>query len=142
MHVPFKGSLYPLLPSTSALQKIIFNVTRFSIDHWHNSLGHPAHDIVIHIIQDNNLPCDSLQKMFLLPFVIHVLHALSHQLTSLVSSSHAISPLTLIHIDVWGPTIQSFGHKKYYVTLLMAIVSLHGSICCHKYEVFRQFIDF
>jgi hypothetical protein len=28
------------------------------------------------------------------------------------------APLELIHSDVWGPMIQSFGHKKYYVSFI------------------------
>jgi hypothetical protein len=93
---PCWGGLYPLPSSSSKLQKLIFNVTRFSVDHWHNRLGHPARDIVI---RENKLPCASLDT------VSHsvcdpCLHAKAHQLPYYVSSNRATAPLKLIHSDV------------------------------------------
>jgi hypothetical protein len=63
LHGPCKGGLYPLPSSALKLRNLILDVTRFSIDHWHNRLGHLAHDIVIRIIRENNLPCASLDSL-------------------------------------------------------------------------------
>jgi hypothetical protein len=41
-----------------------------------------------------------------------------HQLPYFVSSSHSSAPLELIFLDVWGPTIDSFHRKKYYVSFI------------------------
>jgi hypothetical protein len=114
---PCRGGLYPLPSSASKLRKLIFNVTRLSVDHWHNRLGHPARDIVVRVIRENKLPCASLDT------ISHsvcdpCLRAKAHQLPYSVSSSRATAPLELIHSDVWGPTIQSFGQKKYYVSFI------------------------
>jgi hypothetical protein len=46
------------------------------------------------------------------------LRAKARQLPYSLSSSRAFAPLDLIHSDVWGPTIQSFGRKKYYVSFI------------------------
>jgi hypothetical protein len=40
------------------------------------------------------------------------------QLPYFVSSSHSSAPLKLIFLDVWGPTIDSFHRKKYYVSFI------------------------
>jgi hypothetical protein len=50
-HGPCKGGIYPMPPPTSKFRKLVFNTIRFFVDHWHNCLGHPSHDIVLCVIQ-------------------------------------------------------------------------------------------
>jgi hypothetical protein len=44
--------------------------------------------------------------------------AKAHQLPYQISSSHSTAPLELIFSNVWGPTLDLFGHKKYYVSFI------------------------
>jgi hypothetical protein len=57
LHRPCKGGLYPLPPSTSNFQKLVFSVIKIPINRWHSRLGHPSCDIVRRVILKNNLPC-------------------------------------------------------------------------------------
>jgi hypothetical protein len=117
LHGPCKGGLYPLPPSTSKFRKLVFSAIKIAIDRWHNRLGHLSRDIVHRIISNNNLPCaffDSSSH--------HVCDACAcakaHQLPYQVSLSRSSVPLELIFSDVWGPAIESFGRKSYYVTFI------------------------
>jgi hypothetical protein len=137
---PCRGGLYPLPSFASKLRKLIFNVTRFSVDHWHNRLGHPARDIVVRVIRENKLPCASLDT------ISHsvcdpCLRAKARQLPYSVSSSRATAPLELTHSDVWGPAIQSFGRKKYYVSFIDDYSKFIWIYLLHrKSEVFQYFL--
>jgi hypothetical protein len=132
----------PLSSSAFKLRKLIFSVTRFSIDHWHNCLGHPTHDIIIRIIRENKLSyasLDSLSSSICDP----CLRAKTRHLPYSLSSSHATTPLELIHSDVWDPAIQSFGRKKYYVSFIDGYSKFTWIyLLCHKSEVFQHFLEF
>jgi hypothetical protein len=142
LHGPCRGGFYPLPSSAFKLWNLIFNVTRFSIDHWHNHLGHPACDIVIRVIRDNRLSCASLDSMSS-SICGPCLRAKAHQLPYSLSLSRASAPLELIHCDVWGPAIQSFGRKKYYVSFIDDYNKFTWIyLLCHKSEVFQYFLEF
>jgi hypothetical protein len=117
LHGQCKGGLYPLPPSTSKFQKLVFSAIKISVDRWHNHLGHPYRDIVHRIISNNNLPCAFFDSS-----CHHVCDACAcakdHQLPYQVSLSRSSVPLELIFSDVWGPAIESFGRKSYYVTFI------------------------
>jgi hypothetical protein len=142
LHGPCKGGLYPLPSSAFKLRKLIFSITRFSIDHWPNRLGHHARVIIICIIRENKLPCaslDSLSSSICDP----CLRAKAHQLPYSLSSSHATAPLDLIHSDVWGPAIQSFGRTKYYVSFIDDYSKFTWIyLLCRKSKVFQYFLEF
>jgi hypothetical protein len=87
------------------------------IDHWHNRLGHPARGIVIRILRENKLPCASFDNASG-SICDPCLHFKACQLPYSLSLSHATAPFDLIHSDVWGPMIQSFGRKKYYISFI------------------------
>jgi hypothetical protein len=127
LHEPCKDGLYPLLSSASSLSKIVFSVTRFSINLWHNRLGHPAHDIVLRIIRENNLPCASFHSTP--PSVCDpCLCAKACQLAYSLSSSHATAPLELI-LMFGAMRTSLFVARNIMLLLLMTIVNSHGSIC-------------
>jgi hypothetical protein len=81
-----------------------------------NRLGHPSPDIVHHVIHDNNLSCSSSSNNEVV--CDECMWAKAHQLPYSVSSSHSSSPLDLVFSDVWGPGIDSFGRKNYYVSFI------------------------
>jgi hypothetical protein len=142
LHRRCKGGLYPLPSSSSKLQKLILNVTRFSFAHWHNHLGHPARDIVLCIIRDNNLPCASLEHAST-SICDPCLCAKARQLSYSLSSSCATAPLEFIHTDIWGHVIHSFGCKNYYVSFIddySKFIWIY--LLCRKYEVFQYFLEF
>jgi hypothetical protein len=62
LHGPCKGGLYPLPPSMFKFQKFVFNAIKISVDQWHSQLGHPSHDIVRHVVSNNNLPCANFDR--------------------------------------------------------------------------------
>jgi hypothetical protein len=70
-------------------------------------------------------------------------HAKSHQLPYPKSSSVSSYPLELVFFDVWGPTPESIGRYKYYVSFVddyskfMWIYLLKN-----KSEVFQKFHEF
>jgi hypothetical protein len=88
------------------------------------------------------LPCASLDSIS--NFICDpCLCAKSRQLLYSLSSSHASAPLGLIHSDVWGPAIQSFGRKKYYVSFIIDYNKFTWIyLVCHKSEVFQYFLEF
>jgi hypothetical protein len=125
LHGPCKGGLYPLPPSTSKFRKLVFSAIKIPINRWHSRLGHFSRDIVHRVILKNNLPCaqsDNSSESVCEACAC----AKAHQLPYSISSRTSSTPLELVHSNVWGPAIDSFGRKKYYVILLMIIVSLHG----------------
>jgi hypothetical protein len=71
------------------------------------------------------------------------LQAKAHQLPYPQSSRQSTTPLQLVFLDVWGPAIDSFGNKKYYVSFIdnyskfIWIYLLH-----YKFEVFKFFKEF
>jgi hypothetical protein len=83
---PCKGGLYPLPPLPLPTQKIFLSTIKPSSERWHYRLGHPAHDIVLCIIRDNNLSCSgSMSNKFVCD---SCLRAEAHQLSYPMSSSH------------------------------------------------------
>jgi hypothetical protein len=54
LHGSCKGSLYPLPPSTSKFQKLVFCAIKIPTDRWHSCLGHPSREIVHRVISKNS----------------------------------------------------------------------------------------
>jgi hypothetical protein len=139
---PCRRGLYPLpLHLPSPTQKLILSAIKPSFQRWHCRLGHPSQDIFLRVIKNNNLSCSSLQS----PESVcdACLRTKAHQLPFSRSSSQSTTPLELIFSDVWGPAIDSFGNKKYYVSFIddfskfTWLYLLH-----HKSEVFKFFKEF
>jgi hypothetical protein len=136
---PCRGGLYPLpqhLPSPT--QCLILSAIKSSPEWWHYRLGHPARDIVSCIIRTNKLSCspsDSIDSM-----CDACLCGKAHQLPYPKSTSRSSAPLNLTFLVVWGPAIDSFGNKKYFVSFIddfskfTWIFLLH-----HRSEVFKFF---
>jgi hypothetical protein len=60
-----------------------------------------------------------------------------------VSTSRSTAPLELIFSDVWGPTIDAFGRKKYYVSFIDDYIKFTWIyLLRHKFEVFKLFAEF
>jgi hypothetical protein len=83
---------------------------------WHSRLGHQAFPIVQRVISNFNLPCFSNENKDSVCDACQ--QAKSHQLPYSSSSSVSSSPLYLIFSDVWHPTIDSVGKKKFYVSFI------------------------
>jgi hypothetical protein len=127
LHGPCKGSLYPLPPSSSRFRKLVFSAIKIHVDHWHSRLGHPSRDIVCRVVPMNNLPCASFDVSS--GSVCDACAcAKAHKLPYPLSSSRSSIPLQLIFSDVCGPSIDSFGRKKYYVTSSMITTNSLGFI--------------
>jgi hypothetical protein len=59
------------------------------------------------------------------------------------SSSFSSYPLELIHSDVWGPTPESVGRFKYYVSFVDEFSKFTWIyLIKHKSEVFQKFQEF
>jgi hypothetical protein len=88
------------------------------------------------------LPCDSLDNIAT-SICDPCLRAKARQLSYPLSSSRAVAPLQLIHSDIWGPTIQSFGRKKYYVSFIDDYSKFTWIyLLRRKSEVFQYFLEF
>jgi hypothetical protein len=114
---PCRGGLYPI-PSSfpPSFQKYAFVANKLSYDRWHARLGHSLHEVVRHVVHNYNLSCSSLDNKEVICDAC--LRAKAHQLPYLVSTSRSSFPLELVFSDVWGPAINSFGGKKYYVSFI------------------------
>jgi hypothetical protein len=142
LHEPCKGGLYPLPPPSSKFCKLVFSAIKISTDRWHSRLGHPARDIVRCVVFTNNLPCASLDSGSGLVCDVFAC-AKAHQLPYFVSFSRSSVPLELIFLDVWGPAIDSFGRKKYYISFIddySKFIWIY--LLRSKSEVFKYFIEF
>jgi histone deacetylase 1/2 len=67
----------------------------------------------------------------------------SHQLPYHKSFNESSAPLELVFSDVWGPTLESVGRKKYYVSFIddfSKFVWIY--LIKHKSEVFQKFHEF
>jgi hypothetical protein len=141
LHGQCRGGLYPLPPSTSKFRKLVFSAKKIPVDWWHSHLGHPSCDIVCCIISRNNLPCAHFS---LNEFVCDACAcAEAHQLLFPLSSSSSSAPLHLVYSDVWGPAINSFSHKKYYVSFINDFSKFTWIyLLLHKSEVSKYFLQF
>jgi hypothetical protein len=89
----------------------------------------------------NKLPCSGVESSKTICDAC--LRTKAHQLPYPKSRSHSLSPLELIFSNVWGPAIDSFGNKMYYVSFIddfskfTWIYLLH-----HKSEVSKFFKEF
>jgi hypothetical protein len=120
----------------------VFSGIKISVDRWHNRLGHPSRDIVRRVISKNNLPCATFDSSS-----HHVCDACAcakaHQLPYQISSSRSSVPLELIFSDVWGPAIESFARKSYYVTFIDDYSKFTWIyLLRHKSEVSKYFLEF
>jgi hypothetical protein len=141
LHSQCKGRLYPLPSSASKFRKLVFTAITIPFDRWHNRLGHPSHDIVHHVITKNNLPYSQVDSSS--PLVCDVCaSAQAHQLPYSVSS-YSSAPLELVYSDVWGPTIDSFGRKQYYISFIddySKFIWIY--LLRHKSKVSKYFLKF
>jgi hypothetical protein len=90
------GSLYPLLPSASAL------LTASSSSLWHQRLGHPGHEALSKLT--HSAAIKQLGRHVRLPFP--------------TSSSRTSHVFQLLHCDLWTSPITSVSGYKYYLVIL------------------------
>jgi hypothetical protein len=115
-----------LSPLSSPTHKLILSAIKPSADQWHRHLGHPAHDIVLHVIRSNNLSCSgSLSQDHVCDAY---LRAKAHQFPYSKSSSQSTAPLELMYSDVWALPLVHLAIRNTMLVLLMISVNLHGSI--------------
>jgi hypothetical protein len=130
-----------LNPFPAPSNKKAYIATKVPFSRWHSRLCHPLSAIVKQVISRNKLPllgeassslvCDACQQ------------AKSHQLPYTRSDSKSSSPLELIFSDVWGPSIESVGRYRYYVSFIDDFSKFTWIyLIKHKYDVFHKFQDF
>jgi hypothetical protein len=128
--------------NTSKFQRLVFHAIKIPIDRWHCRLGQPSRDIIRRVVSKNNLPCANF-----VPSSSSVCDACAcakaHQLPYSLSSSTSSAPSQLIHSDVWGHAIESFGRKWYYISF----INDHSKITWiyllrHKSEALKYFLEF
>jgi histone deacetylase 1/2 len=135
-----RGGLYPL-QHTSDSRKQVLSAVKPSSSRWHSRLGHPSFEIVRRVISKHNLPCCSEINKATVCDACQL--AKSHQLPYAVSTSKSSAPLELIFSDVWGPAIDSFGRKKYYVSFIDDYSKFTWIyLLRYKSEVFKYFQEF
>jgi hypothetical protein len=140
LHGRCKGGLYPLQHPSDPRKQVI-SVVKPSSSRWHSRLGHPSFEIVRRVISEHNLPCSSEVNKESVCGACQ--QAKSHQLPYSVSTSKSSAPLELIFSDVWGPAIDSFGNKRYYVSFIDDYSKFTWIyLLRHKSEVFKFFREF
>jgi histone deacetylase 1/2 len=132
-----RGSLYNLALS-SAQAKQVFSSTKVSRERWHSRLGHPAIQIVQHVLHRHELPSESANKVVICDACQQ---GKSHQLPFSLSTHVTTSPLEIIHSDVWGPAQTSVSGHQYYVSFVDAYSRFTWLyLLKHKSEVFKVFL--
>jgi hypothetical protein len=138
---PCRGGLYPLTSFAPPTQKHILAAIKPTSERWHCRLGHPSRDIVARVIRHNNLVCSGLDSSE--SVCDACLRAKAHQLPYPKSTSQSAAPLDLVFSDVWGPAIDSFDNKKYYVSFIDDYSKFTWIyLLRHKSEVFQFFKEF
>lgn len=133
-----RGGLYNL--DVSSVKQVFSNV-KVSRERWHSRLGHPATQIVQHVLNRYDLPsvssdnksviCDACQQ------------GKSHQLPFFLSSRVTTSPLEIIYSDVWGPAQTSVSGHQHYVSFVDAYSRFTWLyLLKHKSDVFQIFLQF
>ena len=107
-----RGGLYRVdLPTI----KHIFSSVKVSCDKWHCHLGHPATQIVQHVLHNNQLPTEALHNNVICDACQQ---GKSHQLPFALSSREISRPLEIIYSDVWGHAQTSVSGHNYYVSFI------------------------
>jgi histone deacetylase 1/2 len=137
-----RGGLYVLdAPLTTPLLKQVFSALKASSSQWHARLGHPATQVVQHVLHHHQLLSESNK-------IVSVCDACqqgkSHQLPFSVSQHVTNAPLELIYSDVWGPSPQtSVSGHSYYVSFVDAYSRFTWLYLIKRkndvFEVFRQY---
>jgi hypothetical protein len=141
LHGKCRDDLYPLPPHPDLRLKHNFSSTRVPLEHWHKRLGHPSRDIVHRVISNNNFPC--LSNNSTTSVCDACLQAKAHQLPYTISMSQSSAPLMLLFSDVFGPTIDSFGRYKYYVSFINDYSKFTWIYLLRlKSDVYKSFCEF
>jgi hypothetical protein len=138
---PCRGGLYPLPQLSHTAQKLLLSAIKPSSHRWHCRLGHHSCDVVSRVLRSNNLLCSGLESDETICDAC--LHVKAHWLPYPQSLSQSTAPLQLVFSDVWGPAIDSFGNKKYYVSFIDDYSKFTSLYLLHrKSEVFKFFKNF
>jgi histone deacetylase 1/2 len=98
------GGLYEI---KAPIIKQALSSVKVSRDMWHSRLGHPASQIVQHVLHSHDLP-SSHESNKIRPVCDACQQGKSHQLPFSLSTRVTKSPLEIIYSDVWGlPKLQS-----------------------------------
>jgi hypothetical protein len=134
-----RGGFYPWPSLEWSSSRCAFMITKPTAVRWHDKLGHPSMIIVNKVIEENKLPCSSVE--FNKELVCGTRQqGKSHQLPFSKSFSVSQVHLELVHSDVWGLVPTSVGRKNYYVSFIddfskyTWVYLIH-----HKSEVFSIF---
>ena len=114
---PLKHGLYsmphPLPPPTTPVS---FFGAHASLPKWPYRLGYPAFCLLQQVVARHKLPLSSNKALVICSACQQ---AKSHGLPFAQSTSHASSPLEIIHSNVWGPApVSSVDGFRYYVSFL------------------------
>jgi hypothetical protein len=141
LHGQCRGGLFPLSPLSTSVQKHILSAVKSLSQRWHLRLGHPSCDIALRVIKSHSLACSSFKSSE--SVCDACLRAKAHQLPYPRSSRVSTAPLELVFSDVWGPTIDSFGRKQYYVSFIDDFSRFTWIyLLRHKSEVSKFFKEF
>lgn len=132
-----RGGLYNLNESSI---KQIFHIVKVSREKWHSRLGHPATQVVQHILHHYELPSESLNKVVICD---GCQQGKSHQLPFSLSTRVTTAPLEIIYSDVWGPAQISISGHEYYVSFVDAYSRFTWLyLLKRKSDVFQIFLQF
>ncbi|WVZ04925.1 hypothetical protein V8G54_018271 [Vigna mungo] len=103
--VDAQDGLYTLKTSVSSINTTICN--KEAIDIWHYRLGHPSHDR-LHVMQQL-YPVINFDHSF----ICTPCHMAKQRKPSFpISTSHASSIFSLLHVDIWGPCAATSIHAE------------------------------
>jgi histone deacetylase 1/2 len=133
-----RGGLYNL--DISAV-KHVFSSVKVSRSRWHSRLGHPASQIVQHVLHHSELPSESNNKDVIICDACQ--QGKSHQLPFSLSTRVFTSPLEFIFSDVWGPAQKSASGHEYYVSFVDGYSRFTWLyLLKRKSDVFQIFLQF
>ncbi|PKU63435.1 Retrovirus-related Pol polyprotein from transposon TNT 1-94 [Dendrobium catenatum] len=137
---PSRRGLYPISISKSPMNKKALAAVSNPASWWHQRLGHTTHQ-TLRLVSNTN-------KSLNIPKNVSVcencIASKGHKLVFSHTASRSLTPLQLIHTDVWGPSpVPSHQGFLYYVAFIDDFSKFTWVFPIHnKSDVFFKFVQF
>jgi hypothetical protein len=143
---PHSGDgFYPMrlkkLSRNKARRHFVLTGIKTNADVWHSRLGHPNHQVLQFMLNHKQIPVLKSKSSQLLCIPCHL--AKSSKLPFCESSRVTLTPLELIHSDIWISPVLSTNGYKYYIIFVDDFSRYTGQIPLKQIsDALEQFVKF
>ncbi|PKU70162.1 Retrovirus-related Pol polyprotein from transposon TNT 1-94 [Dendrobium catenatum] len=137
---PSRKGLYPISTIKSSMNKKALAAVSNPTSWWHQRLGHTNYQ-TLRLVSNTNKSLNILKNVSVCE---HCIASKGHKLIFSHTASRSLTPLQLIHTDVWGPSpVSSHQGFLYYVAFIDDFSKFTWVFPIHnKSDVFFQFVQF